>query len=39
MRHFISLGIRGLFMEFGAILMRALGSYSYHRRLRSSQSR
>ena len=38
MRHFISLGIRGLFMEFGAILMRAHGGYCYRRRLRIRQT-
>jgi hypothetical protein len=39
MRHFVRLGLRGLLMEFGAILMRVHGGYCYRQRLRARQAR
>ena len=34
MRHFISLGIRGVFLEIGGLLMRVQGGISYRCRVR-----
>jgi hypothetical protein len=34
MRHFISLGIRGVLLEFGGLLMRVQGGISYRLRVR-----
>lgn len=34
MRHFVSLGIRGLLLEFGGLLMRVHGGLSYRWMLR-----
>lgn len=44
MRHFISLGIRGVLLEFGGLLMRVQGGLSYQlllrrNRIRASQQR
>ena len=34
MRHFISLGIRGILLEIGGMLMRVQGGLSYRMRVR-----
>ncbi len=39
MRHFISLGIRGVLMEFGGLLMRVQGGLSYQMLLRRNRKR
>ncbi len=39
MRHFISLGIRGVLMEFGGLLMRVQGGLSYQILLRRNRKR
>lgn len=39
MRHFISLGIRGLMLEFGGLLMRVQGGLSYQLLLRRNRKR
>ncbi|MDB5343923.1 MAG: hypothetical protein JWP89_2300 [Schlesneria sp.] len=39
MRHFISLGIRGVLMEFGGLLMRVQGRLSYQMLLRRNRNR
>lgn len=39
MRHFISLGIRGVMLEFGGLLMRVQGGLSYQLLLRRNRIR
>lgn len=39
MRHFVSLGIRGVLLEFGGLLMRVQGGISYRLLLRRRTSR
>lgn len=39
MRHFVSLGIRGLLLEFGGLLMRVQGGISYRLMLRRRTAR
>ncbi len=39
MRHFISLGIRGVLLEIGGLLMRVRGGISYRLMVRRRRSR
>ena len=38
MRHFISLGIRGVLLEIGGLLMRVQGGISYRMKMRRRRS-